>query len=40
MTLEKKASENTLEKEENDGNQYFLLFPQCFLPYNNEKLLF
>ena len=35
--LEKKAFENIVGKEENAGNQHFLLFPQCFLP--NERQL-
>ena len=30
-TLKKKALENTVGKEENAGNQHFLLFSQCFL---------
>ena len=32
-TLKKKPFENIVRKEENAGNQHFLLFPQCFLPY-------
>ena len=28
------------EKEKNDSNQYFLLFPQCFLLYQRQKLSF
>ena len=39
-TLMKKASENTVGKGENTGNQHFLPFPQCFLLYEGEKLLF
>ena len=39
MTLKKKALENTLEKE-NAGNQHFLHFQQCFLPYQKEKSSF
>ena len=31
--LEKKAFENIVEKGENAGDQHFLLFPQCFLPF-------
>ena len=31
MTLKKKAFENIVGKEENGGNQHFLLFPQRFL---------
>ena len=30
---EKKAFENIEGKEENAGNQHFLLYPQCFLPF-------
>ena len=36
MTLSKKGFENIVEKEENAGNQHFLLFPQCFLPSHKE----
>ena len=32
-TLEKRASENIVEKGENAGKQHFLLSPKCFLPY-------
>ena len=28
-----KTFENILGKEDNAGNQHFLLFPQCLLPY-------
>ena len=31
--LRKKPFENIVEKGENAGNQHFLLFPQCFLPF-------
>ena len=31
-----KPSENTVEKGENAGNQHFLLFPQCFLPFPKD----
>ena len=31
--LKKKALENTMGKEENAGDQHFLLFPQCFQLY-------
>ena len=34
--LEEKAYENILGKEENAGNQDFLLFPQCFLSYETQ----
>ena len=37
-TLKKKAFEN-VGKEENAGNQLFLLFPQCFLPYLREIII-
>ena len=33
MTLKKVAFENILGKGENAGNQHFLLFPKCFLPF-------
>ena len=33
----KKPFENIVEKRENAGNQHFLLFPQCFLPYQRKK---
>ena len=39
-TLKRKAFENIVGKGENAGNQYSLLFPQCFLPYEREKSLF
>ena len=29
--------ENVVGKEENAGNQHFLLFPQCFLFYGRQK---
>ena len=32
-TLRKKSFEDIAGKGENAGNQHFLLFPQCFLPY-------
>ena len=32
-TIRRKAFENVVGKEENAGNQNFLLFPQCFLPF-------
>ena len=32
-TLKRKPSENIVGKGENAGNQHFLLFPQCFLPF-------
>ena len=33
---EKKTSENIVGKGENTGNQHFLLFPQCFLPFSKQ----
>ena len=32
LTLNKEPFENIVGKGENDGNQDFLHFPQCFLP--------
>ena len=32
-TLYKKPFEKIVGKGENAGNQHFLLFPQCFLPF-------
>ena len=40
MTLQKMAIENISRKEQNAGNQHFLLFPQCFLPYQRVKSFF
>ena len=31
---EKEAFGHNVDKGNDAGNQYFLLFPQCFLPYN------
>ena len=41
MTLKRKAFENIVGKEENAGNQHFLLSPQCFfiLPKPNFNFL-
>ena len=39
-TLIKKAFKNIVEKGENAGNQHFLLFPQCFLPFPKEISIF
>ena len=33
----KKPFENIVGKGENAGNQYLLLFPQCFLPYQRQE---
>ena len=35
MTLRDRPFENIEGKEENAGNQHFLLFAQCFLPFTN-----
>ena len=35
-----KPSENIVGKGENAGNQHFLLFPQCFLPFLNQISIF
>ena len=35
-TFEKMHFENIVAKGENADNQHFLLFPQCFLPYQRE----
>ena len=39
MTLRKGTFEEILRKEENADKQYFLLFPQCFLPFNFSATL-
>ena len=39
-TLSKKPLENIEGKRENAGNQHFLLFPQCFQPYQRQKSSF
>ena len=36
-TLSKKPLENIVGKGENAGYQHFLLFPQCFEPYQRQK---
>ena len=38
-TLKKKAFENIVGKGENAGHQHFLLFPQCFLPDQRQKII-
>ena len=35
-TLKKEAFQNILGKGENAGNQHFLLFPKCFLPFPKQ----
>ena len=40
MTLHKKPFENIEGKGENAGNQHFLLFPQCLLPFPKQISLF
>ena len=32
----KESFENIMGKGENAGNQHFLLFPQCFLPFPKQ----
>ena len=39
-TLKKEPFENIVVKEENAGNQHFLLFPQCFLFYPEQTFTF
>ena len=39
-SLGKKALENIVGKGENASNQHFLLFPQCFLPFPEQILIF
>ena len=39
-TLKEKAFENIVGKGENAGNQHFLLFPQCFLPFPKQISIF
>ena len=39
-TVKRDALENTEGKGENAGKQHFLLFSQCLLMYENEKLSF
>ena len=46
MTLKKKHFENIVGegenagKGENAGNQHFVLFPECFLPFPKQISLF
>ena len=39
-TLSEKHIKNIMAKGENAGNELILLFPQYFLPYKRQKLLF
>ena len=39
-TLRKKPFENIVGKGENAGNQHFLFFPQCFLPFPKQISIF
>ena len=39
-TLYNKPFENIVGKGENAGNQHFLLFPQCFLPFPKQVSFF
>ena len=34
----KKTFKNIVGKGENAGDQHFLLFPQCFLPYGGSHM--
>ena len=36
---EKEAFKNIVGKRINAGNQHFLLFPQCFLPFKTEIII-
>ena len=36
----KKTYQNIMGKGENAGNQHFLLFPPCFLPFSKEISIF
>ena len=40
MTLNKNPFENIVGKGENTGNQHFLLFPHCLLPFPNTNFNF
>ena len=40
MTLRKKLFENIVGKGENAGDQHFLLFPQCFIPFQRQISIF
>ena len=40
MTLRNRPFENILGKEENAGNQHFLLFPECFLVFKKRNFIF
>ena len=40
MNLRKGPFENIVGKGENAGNQHFLLFPQCFLPFLTQISVF
>ena len=40
MTLRKKPFESIVGIRENAGNQHFLFFPQCFLPFPKQISIF
>ena len=40
MILREKMFENVVGKGENAGNQHFLLYPQCFLPFYKDISMF
>ena len=39
MILERQRCENIIGKGENAGNKHFLLFPECFLVFQGQILL-
>ena len=40
MALRKKSVKNIVGKRENAGNQHFLHFPQCFVPFPKQISIF
>ena len=40
MTFKERPFENIVRKGVNAGNQHFLLFPKCFLPFPKQILIF
>ena len=40
MTVKQRTFENSVGKGENAGNQHFLYFQQCFLPFPNQISIF
>ena len=39
-TLKQRTFENFVENRENAGDQHFLLFPQCILPFPHQSFIF